>query len=144
MDAQGRGAGGIFNLATKSGENAFHGGVFEYLRNDNLDAKRWETNKLGARDDSGNAIKSPFARNQFGGSFSGPIIHDKTFFFGLYEGFRERRGQTIQSVTFTQAARQTPGIDPRAAQYLPLWPLPNGEVRGQLGDYVFEIGRAHV
>ncbi|MSV35162.1 MAG: TonB-dependent receptor [Bryobacterales bacterium] len=135
----GRGAGGIFNLATNAGTNQYHGTLFEYLRNDNLDAKKWETNKLGARDASGDAIKPPFARNQFGGSLAGPIIRDKSFFFGLYEGFRERKGQTIQSTTFTDAAKLTPGIDPRVTPYLRLWPSPNGETRGQLGDYIFDF-----
>src|SRR2546428_645725 len=80
-----RGAGGIFNVATKSGTNKLHGSVFEFLRNDNFDANRWEADKAGLE-------KPEFKRNQFGFSLGGPIKRDRTFFFGTYEGLRERLG----------------------------------------------------
>ena len=59
--------GGAFNIATKNGTNSLHGSLFEYLRNDNLDANRWEANKFGL-------AKPEFKRNQFGGSLGGPIV----------------------------------------------------------------------
>ena len=84
----GRHTGGVISAITKSGTNDFHGSAFEFLRNDNLDAARWEDNALGGGE------KPEFRRNQFGGSVGGPIVSDKTFFFGSYEGLREGLGQT--------------------------------------------------
>src|SRR5262245_21535933 len=126
----GRGAGGIFNVATKSGTNTLHGSVFEFLRNDNFDANRWEANKTGLE-------KPEFKRNQFGFSLGGPVKRDRTFFFGAYEGLRERLGVVRNSLTFSDALRQ--GIFPNgtrvtiAQTVLPylqsnLWPRGNGEI----------------
>lgn len=70
----GRTSGGIVNVISKSGTNSFHGSLFEFLRNDNLDAK----NFFDAPDPD--PIPS-FRRNQFGGSLGGPIVRDRTFFF---------------------------------------------------------------
>ncbi|MEP7273433.1 MAG: carboxypeptidase regulatory-like domain-containing protein, partial [Acidobacteriota bacterium] len=78
----GTGTGGQVNVVTKSGSNKFHGSVFEYLRNDVLDARNWFDR----------ATKSPLKLNQFGASLGGPIIGDKFFFFGSYEGYRLRSG----------------------------------------------------
>ncbi len=78
----GTGTGGQVSVVTKSGGNQFHGSVFEYLRNDKLDARNWF--------DRG--TKSPLRLNQFGASFGGPIVKDKFFFFGSYEGYRLRSG----------------------------------------------------
>lgn len=126
----GRGTGGIFNVATKSGTNTLHGSIFEFLRNDNFDANRWEANKSGLE-------KPEFKRNQFGFSLGGPVKRDRTFFFGTYEGLRERLGVTHNSLTFSDALRQ--GIFPNgtrvtiAPTVLPylqsgLWPRGNGEI----------------
>ncbi len=76
----GRFTAGVVDVVTRSGSNAFHGSLFEFLRNDKLNAYKW-----------GALSKSPLRRNQFGGSFGGPIIHNKTFFFGSYSGLRERQ-----------------------------------------------------
>jgi hypothetical protein len=84
-------AGAIVSAITKSGTNTFHGSGFWTLRNDNFDASRWE-------DEEFNLAKPEFKRNQFGGSLGGPILRDKTFFFGSFEGLRERRA-TTESVT---------------------------------------------
>src|SRR2546428_14679 len=81
-------AGAIVSAVTKSGTNNFHGSAYEFLRNDKLDAAKWEENKGGG--------KSPFRRNQFGGSLGGPIIKDKTFFFSSYEGLRQSQGVNTQ------------------------------------------------
>jgi hypothetical protein len=146
----GRGSGGIFNIATKSGTNALHGSVFEYLRNDNLDAAKWEDNKFGDE-------KPEFRRNQFGFSLGGPIIKDKTFFFGTYEGLRERLGETKINSTFSATLREgyltypvTPtttraNIRSEVLPYLSeltFWPLPNGEIHADgTGDYVFPFSQ---
>jgi hypothetical protein len=76
----GKRAGGQISVVTSSGTNQLHGSVFEYLRNSALDARNFF--------DQGNA--PPFKRNQFGGSLGGPIIKDKAFLFGNYEGFQQR------------------------------------------------------
>ena len=83
----GRGGGGTVNLIYKSGTRHFHGDVFEFLRNDALDARNFF--------DQG---KPEFRRNQFGGTLGGPLVPGSspaTFFFFDYQGVRERRGQTF-------------------------------------------------
>src|SRR5437016_6463216 len=83
--------GAIVSAVTKSGTNSFHGSLFEFLRNDNLDAYNWATKARGGA----NPVKPEFKRNQFGGSLGGPIVRDKTFFFTSYEGTRERKAETL-------------------------------------------------
>ncbi len=80
----GRNSGSVVNIITKSGTNKLHGSAFEFLRNDAMDARNYFD-----RDPS---PKTAFRNNQFGASLGGPIIKDKTFFFGAYEGQRERVG----------------------------------------------------
>src|ERR1700676_153713 len=80
----GRNAGAVVNIVTKSGSNDLHGELFEYFRNDALDAR----NSFTTTDPRG----SPFHNNQFGGSLGGPIVKDKTFFYMNYEGQRETVG----------------------------------------------------
>jgi hypothetical protein len=77
----GNAAFGQITLVTKSGTNDFHGSVFEFLRNDKLDARNFFLPR-----------RAKLNRNQFGGTFSGPIWKNRTFFLGNYEGLRERRG----------------------------------------------------
>lgn len=87
----GTGTGGQVSVVTKSGSNAFHGSVFEYLRNDALDAANFFDNIIGQ--------KAPLRLNQFGGSLGGPIVKDKLFFFFSYEGYRLRAGiNSIEAV----------------------------------------------
>ncbi len=81
----GTGTGGQVNVVTKSGGNQFHGSLFEYLRNEKLDSRNWFD-----RD-----FKSPLRLNQFGASLGGPIVKNKLFFFGSYEGYRLRAGINI-------------------------------------------------
>ena len=76
----------MVNLQIKSGTNSFHGSVFEFLRNDAFDANNFFNNRAGR-------AKPDFKQNQFGGTFGGPIIKDKTFFFGDYQGLRENAGR---------------------------------------------------
>lgn len=80
----GRNSGAIVNLVTRSGTNAFHGSLYEYFRNDGLDARNY-FNTVGQAQDA-------FHNNQFGASVGGPIIKDRTFFFFSYEGQRETGG----------------------------------------------------
>jgi hypothetical protein len=85
----GRG-GAVVNVVLKSGANQFHGSLFEFLRNSALDAKNYF-------DDPSLPI-APFKQNQFGGTFGGPIIKNRTFFFVDYQGTRIRQAQTFISV----------------------------------------------
>jgi hypothetical protein len=81
----GRSSGALVNAVIKSGTNVIHGSAYEFHRNDNLDAANFFSNKSGAA--------KPFRlRNQFGGTIGGPIVSNKTFFFGDYEGLRDRAG----------------------------------------------------
>ena len=87
----GTGTGGQVSVVTKSGGNAFHGSLFEYLRNDVLDAANFFDNIIGQ--------KAPLRLNQFGGSIGGPLVKDKAFFFFSYEGYRLRAGvNSIEAV----------------------------------------------
>ncbi len=90
---QGTGTGGQINVVTKSGGKDFHGSLFEFFRNDALDAANFF--------DNSNPLvhKSPLRLNQFGGSIGGPIIKEKAFFFFSYERYRLRAGiNTIETV----------------------------------------------
>ena len=87
----GRNSGSVVNIVTKSGTNHLHGSAFEFLRNDTMDARNYFNRTI----DPGTGLpvkKTAFRNNQFGGSLGGPIVRDKTFFFGAYEGQRERVG----------------------------------------------------
>ena len=93
--------GAVVNVVLKSGTNDFHGTVFEFLRNSAFDAKNFF-------DDPTTPI-APFKQNQFGGTLSGPIIKNKTFFFVDYQGTRIRQSQTIISTVPTLFEQQNPG-----------------------------------
>lgn len=87
----GTGTGGQISVVTKSGSNEFHGSLFEYFRNDALDASNFFDNIVGQ--------KSPLRLNQFGGSIGGPIYKGRSFFFFSYEGYRLRAGvNSIEAV----------------------------------------------
>lgn len=121
----GRASGGVFNIATRSGSNNLHGTAFEYLRNSALDAANFFENATGQ-------TKAPFKRNQFGFSLGGPIIKNKLFIFGAYEGFRESLGITDVEVVPSLAARNGAflpkgvTINPAVIPYLALIPAPTG------------------
>jgi hypothetical protein len=74
----GRFAGGVINIITRSGDNQFHGSLFEFFRNNDLNANNW-----------GSLTAPALHRNQFGGTLGGPIRRNKTFFFGTYSGLRQ-------------------------------------------------------
>jgi len=92
----GRFAGGVINIITRSGSNSFHGSLFEFLRNNDLNAHDW-----------GALTVNPLHRNQFGGSFGGPIRRNKTFFFGTYSGLRQNLGQFLNSAVVPSALERT-------------------------------------
>ena len=131
----GRATGAVVSAVTKSGTNQFHGSVFEFLRNDNLDAAEY-----GFFDDPENNVvaRPPFVQNQFGGSVGGPIKRDRTFFMAAYEALRKRRGEPDVPIVPSADGRQgilgrnpdgTPKevvtVSPRALPFLNLYPTAN-------------------
>src|SRR6267143_437627 len=113
----GRTPGAQISIVTRSGTNRFHGTLFDYLRNDLFDANDWFANSKG--------LKKPEERqNDFGGTFSGPILKDKAFFFFSYEGLRLRLPRVALTEVPDVNARQNakPAIQP----YLSAFSLPNG------------------
>ncbi len=91
----GRNTGSTTNIVTRSGSNSFHGSLWEFLRNDAMDSSDYFTHGV-----------QPLKQNQFGGTFGGPLRKDKTFFFGYYEGFRNRQGETVPATVPTSEERQ--------------------------------------
>jgi hypothetical protein len=118
--AFGRFNGGVINLTTKTGSNEFHGTVFEFLRNEVLNARN-----LFASATAGNPNKPEFRRNQFGFVVGGPIRHDKTFFFADYQGTRQLIGRVVTSSVPTAAERNG---DFSALLGSPLYRTPSGTV----------------
>ena len=113
---EGRNSGGVANLVTRSGTNAFHGEGFDFLRNNYFDSRNF-FNKVGVP-------QSQFIRNDFGGDVGGPIIKDKLFFFGSYEGLRQRQGISL-STTVLNAAQRTAALNspnPTIQKLVPLIP----------------------
>src|SRR5438477_5246481 len=86
--------GSTTNIVTRSGTTAYHGSLWEFLRNDAFDAKSFFA-----------AAVEPLKRNQYGGTFGGPVKRDKTFFFLYYEGLRERAGETREATVPSQSER---------------------------------------
>ena len=91
----GRSGGSALNVITKSGSNEFHGSVWEFLRNDALNARNFFANTT-----------RPLIRNKFGAAAGGPLITNNTFFFVSYEGTRERRGRVRATRVPSAAERQ--------------------------------------
>ena len=102
----GRAGGAILNATIKSGSNSFHGDAWEYIRNDHLDAADFF-------EDSGGILKGRYQQNQFGATLGGPIVKNKVFFFGDYEGLRVRQGTVWGSNT-------VPTVAERNSQYTDL------------------------
>ncbi len=91
--------GGDILYQTKSGTNNWHGSAFYFLNNYNLDANSWLNNRNGV-------AKNSYTRNLFGGTFGGPVIKDKLFFFVAYQGGRYHLGGTQSASVFTPRMRQ--------------------------------------
>jgi hypothetical protein len=145
----GSAAAGQINVVTRSGTNDFHGTIYDYLRNRDLDARNFFDG----------SSKPQYIRNQFGAGVGGPIIRNSTFFYANYEGLHEDEGQTQLGTVPTAAVRSGnlsslgttvsnpftgapfPGnmipasmISPHAAQILALFPQPN--LPGNSGNYL--------
>jgi hypothetical protein len=106
----GGGAGAQINVVTKSGTNEFHGSLFEFFRNDKMDARNpFDT------------TKQPFRLNQFGGNFGGPIVKNRTFFFANYEGLRQRVSQTTRN-DVPSAAFKAAATNPEVRRILDAYP----------------------
>jgi len=146
----GRASGGVVNAVTQSGSNSFHGSVFEFLRNEKLDARDYF---LDPR-----LPKAPLKRNQFGASLGGPIRKEHTFFFANYEAVRQSAGTSFLGSVLTAETRegkitgcpagraacsrgeaivtQTLPVDPNIVAVMNLLPLPNGSYRNAgVADY---------
>lgn len=125
----GRSSGGQFSFTTRSGTNQIHGSLFEYFRNDALDASNWFSNATGTP-------KPKERQNNFGGTFGGPVYvprlydgRDRTFFFFSYEALRLRTPQPgIVSDVPTLALRSS--VAPNLRPFLNAFPLPNGPETG--------------
>ena len=167
FDAQfGKSDGGVVNMITRGGSNEFHGSIFEFLRNDKLDANSWANNRAGLP-------RVLFQRNQFGAAIGGPIWKSRRLFFhGAYEGLRqgspnnnistvpsalERQGDFSQ--TFNQNGTLSNIYNPFTTRANPNGagfvrdPFPNNRIPAAMFDpvalkvlelYPAQIGRAHV
>ncbi|HTP67634.1 MAG TPA: TonB-dependent receptor [Dongiaceae bacterium] len=91
----GHSTGSTTNIVTRSGTNSFHGGAWEFFRNNAMDAKSFFADSV-----------EPLHRNQFGGTIGGPVRRDKTFFFGYYEGLHNSQGETTVTTVPSDAQRQ--------------------------------------
>jgi hypothetical protein len=136
----GRNPGAVVNVITKSGSNAVHGSLWEYLMNDNMDARNFFAL----------ADKPPLVRNQYGGTLGGPLKSGRTFFFGAYEGLRFKDGLTrrasvptglmrvgnlselgipvidpVFGTPFSGGVIPSDRIDPIAREVIQAYPLPN-------------------
>lgn len=141
----GRNAGAQVDLITRSGTNRYHGGAFDYLRNTDLNANDYFSNQSGTP-------RPKFIQNIYGGSFGGPIIHDKTFIFGNFQGRRAKQETVRNRQVLSTLARQgifqykdasglhsfniaqndprKIGVDPTMAKLFALVPAPNNTDTG--------------
>jgi len=142
--------GGVVEAVTKSGSNQLHGSLFELHRDASLDARNYF--------DLGSRPIPPFVRNQFGAAIGGPLVHDRTFFFANFEGFREVQASTAIATVPNALAHQglvpsasnpgscsnaAPGgcvavrVDPLVQPFLDLLPPSNGADNGDgTGDLI--------
>ncbi len=155
----GRNSGAVMIVSIKSGTNQFRGTAFEYLRNDIFDAR--DMYNYVDRTGDGKADPEVLRQNQFGATFGGPIVRNRTFFFGSWEGRRERRAQSDLAVVPTSderngifeprlatlrdpvTAQPFPGnripanrFDPVSARVLELWPQPNFAGSGTRANFI--------
>jgi outer membrane receptor protein involved in Fe transport len=118
------GNGAVINSVTKSGTNSFHGSVYEFLRNNALDARNFFEKEHPA----------PFRRNQFGGAVGGPVKTGKVFFFFNYEGLRQHLDQTFQAFVPTLAARAQ--AVPSVKSIIDLYPAPTTDLGGDISTLI--------
>lgn len=118
----GRNSGAIVNLATRSGTNDYHGELFEFFRNNDLDARNFFN---AAKSTSGAALpQAPFKRNEFGADFGGPIRKNKLYFFLAYESIRQHQSLTVTS-TVPSVNQISAVTSPAVKQLLALVPPAN-------------------
>ncbi|HEY7288717.1 MAG TPA: TonB-dependent receptor [Vicinamibacterales bacterium] len=117
----GRFNGGVINLTTKAGTNSYHGNAFEFFRNQALNATNYFQTNLPTKPD--------YNRNQFGGTFGGPIEKDHTFFFFDYQGQRQSIGRTVTSTVPTLLQRQGIFTEPIAGRVPTIFDPTSGTVR---------------
>ena len=114
----GRNAGAIVNMATRSGSSDYHGEAFEFIRNNDLDARNYFN--------ASPLPMAPFKRNDFGADFGGPIIKNKLFFFLAYEGLRQRQSLTVETPVPSQnQVAAVPSSEPAIIALLKLIPPAN-------------------
>jgi len=130
----GRATGAVVNAVTKSGTNEMHGSLFYFGRNSALDARNFFDG----------SVKPSFRRHQFGAAAGGPIVKNRTFWFGNFEGINQFLANTSLTNTLSENARLgllstgTVSVDPAIARVFPLIPLPNGALlgAGDTGQYI--------
>jgi Carboxypeptidase regulatory-like domain/TonB-dependent Receptor Plug Domain/TonB dependent receptor len=147
--AQFGGTGAAINEVSRSGTNAYHGSVYEFLRNNDLDARSYFDYGLNPTTFLYGPASAPaFRRNQFGANLGGPIKKDKLFFFVNYEGFRQALGQTTSAYVpepyvshgivcgpgGTGCTQVVPTVGPAEAAILALYPTPAANAP-DLGSY---------
>jgi hypothetical protein len=113
----GRGSGAHVSITTRSGTNELHGGFFEFVRNDKLNAGDWFQNRLGMQ-------RADLRLNNFGGTLGGPVLRNRSFYFFSYEGLRLDQPETQTTLVPSLYARLL--ASPRAAGFLDSFPTPNG------------------
>jgi hypothetical protein len=135
--------GGVISAVTRSGTNSFHGSVFEFHRNSALDARNFFS--IDPSNPLERSAPDAFIRNQYGFTVGGPIVKDKLFFFGSFEGLNDRLTTTeIQQVPsldarngiFADGTTVTPAAN--TSNVVNFYPQPNsGPPRGDIADYLF-------
>lgn len=128
----GRNAGAIVNLATRSGTNDYHGELFEFFRNNALDARNFFNPSLTST--GAPNPQAPFKRNDFGASFGGPIKRNKAFFFLAYEGLRQHQSLTVTSNRVPSQNERATVTSPAIQKILTLIPAANLVGSGNAAD----------
>jgi len=119
----GRYPAGVVDVVTKSGSNQFHGALFEFFRNENLNASRWAPPGVAS-------TKDPLDRNQYGGAAGGPIRSNKTFFFASYSGLRQEETYYRNSAVVPTARERAGDFSESAIK--PRDPLTNAPFAGNI------------
>jgi outer membrane receptor protein involved in Fe transport len=124
----GRNSGSIVNIATRAGVDTWHGEAYEFLRNNDLDARNFSNPTfVGSGATLASNPQSPFKRNQFGGDAGGAVVKDKTFAFLTFEGLRQRQAVPLSATTLSaaQVTQAQATSDPLIRSLLPLIPAAN-------------------
>ncbi|MEO8662624.1 MAG: TonB-dependent receptor, partial [Bryobacteraceae bacterium] len=127
---------GLVSMVSKSGANAIHGSVYEFVRNDKMDAANYFDNYFGAK-------KAPFRQNQFGAAAGGAIIKNRLFYFGSWESLRSRRSNTLSAqvptavqLTGDLSGTNTPVIDPLTGVAFPGNVIPSNRLSGVTQKFI--------